>query len=285
MAAKPIWILVGGSSRHTGSAPTIDDLLDQIRDFVYILHTVESGCLRRKKLRWLVTNASKQSPFTLELTPESTVDGLKVEGRVSRIAAIVGSTFNDFVHTGRRSNKISEPVVERIEKIVDRTTNGLATFQVDFSEYQKDCNIYVDKRKARGYEKIGELEQDWYGAPRWEKGSMEGYTKGVTTDRRGTAVLKLQSRLKGNIVNCVDSDGGLEKIGGVKVREILDGMRIRVDGLLHYTNLDDIDRIKVERVAIFPPNSDLPDLEFLPPTNITNGIDAVEYLRKLRDGE
>lgn len=287
MATRPIRILVGGSPRHGSSAPTVDDLLDQIRDFMYVLRATEEECHGNAKLRWHVTNASMQSPLALELTPVSTAKDTDTDLLASSVIDAAYYAVNHVITTGRQPKQVTDATFNKINSIVNRVTNGLASFEANFSGYDGAKNIYIDVKMAAAYsEKMEESKsRKPSSAPRWEQGSMEGYTEGVATNQRGEAILRLRSRLTGNIVNCVDSEGSLEKIGDVKVREILDNMRIRVNGLLHYKNLDIVDKIKVDHVYIYPHNDKLTDLEFLTPINITGGLSAVEYLRKLHNGE
>lgn len=285
MAAKPIRISVGGSMRRGSSAPAAEDMLDQIRDFVCVLHATESACYGNKELRWRVTKVGMQSPFSLALTPDSPIKGNDAETRAARVVATVSSTVNEIINTGKQPCHVSDTAFRRIEKMLKRMTTALATFEADFSGYIDGGRVFVDEAKALEYEQKRELMQDWYESPRWEAGSMEGYTRGIATNKRGDVILKLETRLMGYVVNCFDSGGGLDEIGGLNVQELIGGKRVRVDGLLHYTNLDNVDRIKAENVYIFPQNSELPDPELIVSTNITNGLGAVEYLRRLRNGE
>lgn len=283
--AKPIRILVGGSQHHGSSAPTAGDLVDQIRDFLHVLQAAEIACHGKAELRWRVTDASMRSPFAMELTPDSMVDGANVDHFASSTIAMALSAVNQAIATGRCPDSLPDPAFSRIDRMVERVTNRLATFEIDFSKYGKAERIYVDESKAAAYIEKKKEAIDPLCAPRWRRGSMEGYTLGVGANEHGLPILRLESKLKGYVVKCVDSEGGLDKIGDVKVKDILAGMRVRVFGQVHYRNLSDIDQIKVERIYFYPPDSELPDLLNLKRINLTDGLGAVAYVRRIRDAE
>lgn len=284
MIAKPIRIVVDDSPHHDGSAPTVEDLLDQVRDFVHLLRAVEGDDHRKVKLQWYLTSAVKQSPLSLELTPSTTAENADVNQLASSAVCAVSSAINQIVTTGTQPEQMADATFNRINRIVARVKNGLTAFKVDFSKYSKAKSINIDGKMATTYENCKERLQDSFSAPRWEEGSMEGYTVGIATNQHGKTILKIRSRHQGDIVDCIDSGNGLKNIENMTMREIVDGKRILVEGYLHYKNLGDVDRIRVEDVYVYPPNSELPDLANLPTTNITNGLDSVEYIRRLRNG-
>ena len=69
--AKPIKIVINGPAGERTDAPTTEDFLSQIRDFLDVLQGVEKAALpeQSKHLVWRVTDATMNSPITLELTP------------------------------------------------------------------------------------------------------------------------------------------------------------------------------------------------------------------------
>lgn len=285
MMAQPIRILVDGNQHHGSSAPAVGDLIDQIRDFMHVLQAAEIACHGKTELRWLVTNASMQSPFSMELTPDSAIDGTNIDHSASSTIAMASSAVNQVIATGRLPDFFPDMDLSKIDHMAGRIINGLATFEVDFSQYGKTKKIFVNESKAAAYIEKKKRARDSFCVPRWKRGSMEGYTLGVGTNERGFPILRLKSKLKGYTVKCIDSEGGLDKIGDVKVKDLLAGLRVRVFGQMHYKNLSDIDQIKVERMHVYPHDSQLPDLLNLKRANLTDGLGAVAFVRSLRDAE
>ncbi len=284
MATKSIRIVVNGDPHVCGGAPIVEDLLDQLRDFGRVLRASEGGRHGRAKLRWDIAFREGRPPLVCDLTPISTAKNDDVDHLASSVARAVSSTVNQIIATGAKPKQMTDATFNRVNKIVNRAANGLFTFEVDLSKFDEAKNIRIDRAIAAAYIERKENLRGSFSAPRWEIGSMEGYTVGVTTNQRGKTVLKIRSRLQGNIINCVESGNGLDQIRSMEMHEIIDGRRIRVNGLLHYKNIDEVDRIKVDDMYVCPLDSELPDLETLPATNITNGLGAVEYLRRLHDG-
>ncbi len=119
--------------------------------------------------------------------------------------------------------------------------------------------------------------------PHREIGSVEGYIKTVGRDGFGRPVLTLTTRVDGNDIKCVSSDGGLDKIGHLEVGKVIRGMRIRAHGLLLYKSPELLERVEVERVEMFEQKDSLPELQELIDPEFTGGIEAVEYIRMRRD--
>jgi hypothetical protein len=59
--AKPIKIIVRGADNRGDDAPTVEDLLEQIQDFVAVLHSVESAVADdgKEEIVWRVTDVTR----------------------------------------------------------------------------------------------------------------------------------------------------------------------------------------------------------------------------------
>lgn len=285
MIAKPIRIFIGGSQHHGSSTPNASDLIEQIRDFIHVLQAAEVACCGKTELRWRVSDASARPSFGIDLTPDSLVDGVDIDHSLHSVIAMVSSTVNHAIATGNFPDSISSTTSSKIDCMIERVASGLDCFDVDFSKYGKVKKICICKRKAREYIEMKRNTQCPLTGPRWRRGSMEGCTLKIAADMYGQPVLRLRSKLKGYVVKCIDSKGSLDEIGDMKVNDIIEGLRVRVFGQMHYKNLSDIDQIMVDSIYLYPPNSQLPDLLNLKRTNITNGLGAVAFVRRLRDAE
>ena len=93
MVEKPIKITIRSSDGGT-DAPTVNDLLGQVEDFVHILEGVEEFIASdgKKEIVWRVTDASKNSPLTFEITPFADNPAMNITNRVMEVesAAIGG---------------------------------------------------------------------------------------------------------------------------------------------------------------------------------------------------
>jgi len=281
---KPIKITVKGTDHRGDDTPTVDDLLTQIQDFVFILREVESVISEngQGQIVWHVTNVTKNSPLTFEITPYPKHYAVNVDNRAEQVVSATANGFKEISDTGQIPMYFSKQVVDRAVKVYSRVTNGLASTMVDFSEYEDAPNFEATPQIAR--QAVSRIQEAQKPAPiaHRELGSLEGYIAKIELDGFGRPLVWLRSRLDGQIVKCVSSKKGLDRIGHFEVDEVLRGLRVRVHGLLNYKDLDQISTIDVEGVHVFEPDKDLPKIGSIVAPGFTGGMEASAYLEALR---
>jgi hypothetical protein len=84
--SDPIRLTIRGHGAET-DAPTVEDLLAQIADWIGILRGVEEAIAEdgSAEIEWRVTGAGKSSPLAFELTPFPRRHGVNVEGRIEEV--------------------------------------------------------------------------------------------------------------------------------------------------------------------------------------------------------
>ena len=282
---KPIKITVRGTSHRGDDAPTVEDLLSQIQDFVEVLHGVEDAVSDNGsgEIVWRITNATKNSPLTFEITPYPKNHAMNIDQRAAKVVGAVAEGFQAIATSGERPMYFSDQVIGRAEKIYNRVINGLAETVVDFSEYEDVPELQVNKVTARaGVEHIASFRKPAPIAHR-ELGSLEGHIAKVELDGFHRPIVWLRSRLDGQIVKCISGDGGLDRIGHFEVAEVLRGLRVRVHGMMNYKDLEQIANIEVDGVHVFEPDKELPDMDAIVSPGFTGGIEASAYLEALRE--
>lgn len=281
---KPIKIIVRGADNQGDDAPTVEDLLSQIQDFVAVLHSVESALADdgKDEIVWRVTNATKNSPLTFEVTPYPKTHAMNVDQRAAKVVSATAKGLEQISTTGERPMYFSDQAIDRTKRVYARVTNGLGATRVDFSAYDAAPDLDVDRQSAKkSIDRIVELRAPLPIAHR-EIGSLEGYVAKVELDGFQRPIVWLRSRLDGQIVKCVASDGGLDRIGHFEVMEVLKGKRVRVHGLLHYKSLEQISSIDVEGVHVFEADSELPEADAIVAPGFTGGVESSAYLEALR---
>ena len=282
---KPIKITVTGTDNRGDDAPMVQDLLSQIQDQVDILQAVEGAIFDdgKEKIIWRVTDVTKNSPITFEITPYPKTHEMDVQSRINNVIVATANGLQMLLIQGDRPPHFTDAVLKKIENISKRVTNGLAGSKVDFSEYEDapQCELTHDVA-AKTVKKIAEIRAPAHHLHR-EIGSVEGYIKTVGRDGLGRPVLTLATRIDGTDVKCVSSDGGLDKISHLEVGAVTQGLRVRAHGLLHFKSPGVLDRIEVERVECFEKEDDLPTIQDLIDPEFTGGLEAVEYMRLKRD--
>lgn len=279
--AKPITIRVKGTDDRGNDAPTVKDLLSQIQDQVALMKDVEQAIDGKEHLEWRVTNVSMNSPITFEITPVAKVYGTDIEGRARTVVVATSRGLASLRDGKGRPKYFTDATIKKASQVSQRVANGLARTEVDFSEYDEPPYV-VDHRTAhRTLNSISKIREP-LAKPHKELGSLEGFVKSVGRDGHGRPILHLTSRLDGTDVKCISIDGGLDNIGHLDVDTVTKGLRVNVYGTIHYKTLATVDRIDVERVELFADENELPGLDEIVEPNFTRGVEAVEYLKKLR---
>ena len=283
--AKPIAIRIEGTYADGRDAPTVDDLLCQVQDLVFILHEVEGAIAQdgSQELVWLVTNATKSSPITLEVTPVPSTFGMNVD---LRAANVVGATARG-LHGLRESSEppmyFNDAAIASAERVSTRVTNGLATTTIDCSEYIGEPSVELTPDVAlqtkTNIEKLKSPKPITYR----ELGSVEGYIARVELDGYGRPLVWIRTRLDNELVKCISQNRGLDRIGHLEVSEVLKGLRVLVHGIIHYKDLAKIKEVHAEGVQVFPPDNELPDSDSIVSPNFTAGVEASAYLKTLRE--
>lgn len=282
--SKPIRIIVRGTDNAGDDAPTVEDLLSQIQDQVSIFQDVESEIDNSGsgQISWRVTNVSKNSPITFEVTPYPKNHGVNVDSRAEVVIETVANGFEQILEGRGRPKYFSDQVFKKIEKISTRLENGLVGTDLDFSEYKNCPKLNLDTVRARKVTAQTKAILQPSETPHREIGSVEGYITKVELDGFNRPIVWLKTRLDKQIIKCVSKEGGLEKIGHIEVSEVLQGLRVKVFGIINYRSLEGISSINVSNVDVFDSDEKLPDYEDIVDPNFTGGVESVEYLRALR---
>lgn len=281
--AQPIKITVLGSLGRGDDAPTVEDLLCQIQDQVNLMQEVERAIDPdgKQHVDWRVTNVSKNSPITFELTPTAKNYGTAIDHHATKVVTTVAQGLTALRKTDTRPEFFNDQAMKTVERVAKRVTNGLAATEIDFSEYQHE-HFRLDHETA--YSTMSSIDRirKPLNKPHRELGSVEGFVKTVGRDGHMRPVLYISSRLDGDEVKCVAKEGGLEKIGHLEVEKVTRGLRVNVFGVLHYKDAARVNRIDVERIELFDDGDKLPGIRDIVEPDFTDGVEAVEYLKKLR---
>ena len=232
--ARPFNITIRGRYPDGDDAPTVEDLLDQIKDIVTVLRGVEEAISDdgHGELVWRVTDAKKQSPITFEVTPFSKTFGKNIDNRAKQVVSATASGLALISETGERPNYFTDDVMKQAERVNFRVTSGLAKTTLDFRNYGDVPNIELTPESARRtIENIAVIKAPGPIKHR-ELGSIEGFVARIELDGYGRPIVWIRSRLDRQVFKCISNDHGLDRIGHFEVSEVLKGMRVRVHGLI-----------------------------------------------------
>ena len=282
---KPITITIKGSLSGDDDAPTVDDLMSQVQDIVAMLRGVEEAISDDEKARlvWKVTDVSKNSPITLEVTPFSDTYGLNVDNRASQVVVATANGLDRISKGGNRPEYFTDKVLVKAERINKRITDGLDETAIDFGDYDSIAEYRLTKKVA--VTSIENISQYKSMGPRQfrELGSIEGHIARIEIDGYGRPLIWLRSRLSGKLVKCIAGDRGLDRIGHYEVSEVLKGLRVSVHGLIYYKGLHAIEKIVTDYVHVYPQDRELPNYSEIVAPNFTDGVESSKYLDTLRN--
>lgn len=287
IVANPIKITIKGSDRFGVDAPIVEDLLAQLQDFVAVLKGVEEAISDDSgaEIDWRVTDATKNSPLTFEVTPFPRRHAMNIDKRAAEVVTITADGIRLLESGAKPQLYFSNALLAKAQKLFERVANGLDTTLVDLSAYDNTPPLQIDKNHALEFvhnlQKLKQAQPIKYR----ELGSIEGTVTRVELDGYGRPIIWLRARIDGQDVKCVAKGHALDRIGHYQVSDVLNGLRVLVYGLLHYKDLEKIRDVEVEDLHVFGPDSDLPDYGDIIAPGFTGGLEAGEYLRQLREDE
>jgi hypothetical protein len=207
-------------ARGVTDAPTVDDLLGQLKDYFDLLGGVEEAIAEdgKQAIDWRITDASKQSPLTFEATPFPKEFGVNIERRseaVTRQTALGLASL--FVH-GERPNFFTDQVLHRAEDIFERVTNGLDETIIDHGEGLPVLELTPSVARAAIKNTISILAPN--STPYEELGSIEGNVQRAERDGKGRRVLRVKYRLTGETIKCFVSGEAEREVEGHQIKDV-----------------------------------------------------------------
>jgi hypothetical protein len=285
--AAPIKITVKGTRDDGLDAPTVEDLIAQIQDFVSVLQGVETAIAegRKAEIVWRVTKVTTNSPVAFELTPCARQYGMDIDNRAKQVVVNTSLGFQTLANSGERPAYFTDAVITKAERVYKRVTNGLAETTIDFSGYDAVNPISISKQDAmKSIKHIAALKSQ-PALPYRELGSAEGYITKVEKDGHHRPIVWIRTRLDDQEIKCVANGDALSRIGLIAVERVWEGIRVRVFGELHYKALGKLEKIAADTVQFFEDDAKLPALDAIVDPNFAAGVESVEYLRRLREND
>lgn len=278
---EPIRIIIAGRAPET-DAPSVDDLLEQVRDYLEILRGVERAVSSGESdIEWRVTGATKNSPLVIELTPFPRKHGTNISSRVSTVRNATGRGLSLLRERGERPLYFTDGVLDRAQRVFERVTNGLSNSVLEVGGGNAPVVITPVNARA-GAEAVRRLRKP-ADQPYSELGSIECTFLSLERDGFGRPLLHVRHRLDGAEVKCILQGSALAEIERQEVAHLWSpSQRMRLFGTIHYRSLGRIRDAVVDAVEFIPATSSLPSAEDIIDPDFTGGVPAAEHLRRLR---
>jgi len=266
-------------------SPTVEDLLDQLRDYFDILEGVEEAVAGddRRAIQWRIINATTNSPLSFEAAAFPVDFGVNIEQRVELVTRQTALGLSVLQERGERPPYFSDKVLQRAERLFTRVTNGLSETKVEYGPGLPavDLTPRVARTAAANTRHVLTPPDK----PYQELGSIEGFATSIERDGYGRFVLWVKHRLTGDTIKCIASGEAVAELESHQIREVFRGRRVQVYGKLHFKGLGILGQVEATRVRFLRDRSELPDVEDILDERFTGGMRTEEYLARLRDGE
>lgn len=266
-------------------APTVDDLLDQVRDYFDILVGVEEAVSEdgTNVIDWRIIGASKESPLALEVAPFARAYATNVDKRVELVAGYTARGLDALRSRSERPQYFTDRVLARAERLFERVTNGLNLTTVDYGPGFPVLALTPAVARAAVANAKSALSP--ISRPYKEIGSVEGFFRSAERDGYGRPLLWIHQRLTGEDIKCVVTGDALKEVQTHEIKEVWLNRRIQVIGTIHYKALGRINQIDAVQVRFLRRRNELPDVEDILDAEFTGGLRSEEYLERVRNGE
>lgn len=281
--AKPVRVTIKGPEDERIDAPTVDDLLGQIRDLVDVLRGVERASEPggTNQLVWRVTDAKMNSPISLELTPFGRLPVVDLAARVERVERLAADGFLALSRGDPSPPYFTEDILPKARKIYSRVLNGLSGTIITFDPTVEAEPVVIDQAAARDVDRAVERAKGLVSIPYTELGSIEGFVTKPELDGYQRAVLRFKARLGGAEIKAFASGNAFRQVEALTLYEVWHGVRVRVYGVIHYKTLGQIEVINATGIEILD-TQPLPGIDDIVDPTFTGGLSTEDFLREQR---
>ena len=270
-------------ARGHSEAPTVEDLLDQLRDYFAILEGVEQAVAEdgRQAIEWRVIKATTNTPITIEAAAFPKDFAVNIDNRVAVVTRQTALGFDAIRRGAERPAYFTQPVLQRAEKIFERVTNGLAETKIDYGEAELP-NLDITFTVARAAVANTRNMLAPKAKPYEELGSIEGNAQRIERDDRGRRVLYVRHRMTGEIVKCFVSGDAERELQGHQIKDVWQFRRVQVYGTLKYRGVNDLREVDAIRIRFLRERDELPTVDDILDPDFTGGMKSEDYLARLR---
>ncbi len=276
-------ITISGRGPDT-DAPTVEDALDELRDYLDILRGVEEAVAGTQisAIDWRLVDARRGSPLAFDFQPFPKQYAVNIDQRVEIVLTETAVGLTALQARAERPRHFTNPVMRKAHRVFQRVTNGLGISEIDFGTNLPAMRLTpkIARNAARNVDQVLTPPD----RPYKEIGSVEGYINGAELDGFGRRVIYIIERISGETVKCLVTP---EALPGLETRELRDVWRYRraeVYGRIHFQALGKIEQIEAQSVRFLRYRADLPQVDDIIDPDFTGGMRTEEYLDRLRDG-
>jgi hypothetical protein len=274
-------------ARGPTDSPTVDDLLDQLRDYFDILGGVEEAIAEdgSRAIEWRIVKATTNTPITFEAGAFPKDFGVNIDKRAEIVTQHTALGLSALQYGGERPPYFTDTVLLRAEKMFGRVTNGLDKTIIDHGPGLPALEITPVSARTAAANTRNVLTPK---AKQYkELGSIEGNAQSIERDGFGRRILWVRYRLTGKNIKCMVSGEAERELENHQIKDVWRYRRVQVSGMLHYRGLGDMREVEAIRVRFLGDRNELPSIDDILDPDFTGGmrLRSEDYLARLRDGD
>lgn len=263
----------------------IEDAMQQVIDLVRLHEEAERAMAAPEQaFEWRLERASTDSPFTVVAVAEGVDPAVDVSPQAQKVKAEVSRGIRSLIESGEASWWMGPDAMNLVRSVFTRTQDGISDTEIEFTPTE---TVTIDRaRAAAGIRAIAGINAINIEAELIERvafGEIQGVM--VAAGRyKNRPALQIRTDLYG-FVWCQLSPEMTERFGDEhKMRDVWEGKMIGVEGRLIYAAGGKLSRIEVTDIREIQAAPHI-DLDSVLDPDFTAGLDPVEYLRQLHEGE
>lgn len=262
------------------------DAMAQVLDWIklHIAAQDAAGPLETP-FEWRLVHASTQSPLTVVVRAESLDPSADVSPDFERVTRLVSTSMTSLIERGDTPRWMKKPATLGIVRsVLERNQNGIGRTEIEGLPTDR---LRIDRAQAMagmrvlsGFDAFG-FEGAIAGRIAW--GEIQGTLVAAGLYYRRPAI-QILTRQYG-LVWCPMSDAMRSQFGDTnRIADVWSGRRFGVAGDLHYEKGGELSHIFATDIRLVEGAPPI-DLDSVLDPDFTSGLDPVEYLRQLHEGE
>jgi hypothetical protein len=272
-------------ARGESDSPTVEDLLDQLRDYFAILEGVEEAISDdgRQAIEWRIVKATSNTPLMFEAAAFPRDYGVNIDRRVETVTKHTALGLNQLNSGSGRPSYFTDKVLARAESFFERVTNGLVQTTVEYGGGLPTLDVTTQGAHVAAKNVHSVLHPPV--KPYNEIGSIEGFAKAIDTDGYGRQLLLVKHRLTGEVVKCIAHGDALKELEAHRIGDVWHGRRVQVYGTLQFKGLGELSQIDATKIRFLRERAELPDVDDILDERFTGGLRSEVYLERIRYGK
>ncbi len=264
----------------------VNDAMHQVIDAFRLLSEAEKAIASpQESFKWKLESASTNTPFTVVAVAEPIYPNVDISNQVRRVKAEFASGMRKLVKESAPPWWMTREALGIANAVFVRTTNGISNTEIEIAQ---DDRLILDRAEAaagiKAVSAINAVSVEGELAARTSYGEIRGVMVAAGRYRNHPAI-QVRTEQYGFVWCQLTGDKLISEFGDQHVvREIWEGKTIGVEGRLVYAEGGKLSRVEATNIREITaiPRINLADVL---DKDFTAGLDPIEYLRQLHEGE